>query len=103
MKKEHPHAAMLRALADGHEIEQRDTKSPVSRWEPFDGSIWNTYEYRIKPEPEYPVTRITGEELERIYLYTGAGNGYKDFIALANAAIKRAIQDGDVVIAEKKK
>ena len=56
--------------------------------------------YRGKPEPEYPVTRLTKDELCEIY--APEETQYRGFVALANAAIKQAILDGDVILPEKK-
>ena len=48
--KPHKHAELIKAWADGAEIEQ---KTPHGVWENFDNEWTETwYEYRIKPEPK---------------------------------------------------
>jgi len=57
-------------------------------------------EYRIKPEPVYPVTRMSDNEIEDAiragmeYQYVSTNVA----TTIANAAIRRAIQDGDVIL-----
>ncbi len=52
--KPHKHAELIKAWADGAEIEQ---KTPHGVWENFDNEWTETwYEYRIKPEPKPAVT-----------------------------------------------
>jgi len=48
--KPHKHAELIKAWADGAEIEQ---KTPHGVWENFDNEWTETwYEYRIKPQPK---------------------------------------------------
>lgn len=48
----HKHAALIKAWADGAEIEYRCADDPLdSTWYHVDTPLWNIYaEYRIKPE-----------------------------------------------------
>lgn len=108
MNQKHKFSDLIKALADGATIEARTPNRPV--WETL-GAVgelstpaWmEGCEYRIKPEPKYPETRFTGKQLDEIYMRTDPeGDLNMDFIAVANAAIRRAIQDGDVVLPEGK-
>ena len=59
--KPRKHADLIKAWADGAEIETKYVGSRVhGRWEPFDG-LWpqceEDWEYRIKPEEKKPVVR----------------------------------------------
>ena len=51
--KPHKHAELIKAWADGAEIEERYTGLEENRWYEFSG-YWDAddYEYRIKPEPK---------------------------------------------------
>ena len=50
MKTPHKHAALIKAWADGAEIERRDSDC---YWISVNQPVWNTdSEYRIKPEPK---------------------------------------------------
>ena len=52
MKKPHKHAELIKAWADGAEIEE---KYYDGIWRPFNDGQWmdnNPWEYRIKPEPK---------------------------------------------------
>lgn len=101
MKKPHKHAEIIKAWADGKEIEFRASDkfdfSPVRNPNPG----WNyDYEYRIKPEPKYPETRMSHDELASLCEERAAFMESVRYVA--NAAIRRAIQDGDVVLPEVK-
>ena len=50
--KPHKHAELIKAWADGAEIEEKYTGLEENRWYEFSG-YWDAdeYEYRIKPEP----------------------------------------------------
>ena len=49
MKQPHKHAELIKAWADGAEIEVYWN----GKWEEADAPVWNTKsEYRIKPEPK---------------------------------------------------
>ena len=54
MKIPHKHAELIKAWADGAEIEVRDS----SEWQETTTPTWRCYfEYRIKPEPKPDVVR----------------------------------------------
>lgn len=103
-KKPHKHADVIKAWADGAEIQTRDIGGT---WVECNDPRWfEVSEYRTKPEPtKYPPTRMTHKEL----IIERGQVGYEreeiephslQAIALervANAAIARAIQDGDVI------
>ena len=92
---------LIQALADGKIIQYQSqmgwididmNKSIYFNDEPF--------RYRVKPETEYPLTSLTGKEL---YLIFGNEDTQLNVcIAIANAAIKKAILDGDVILPENK-
>lgn len=101
MNKPHKHAEVIKAWADGKLVQVR-----------HDGVDWidcnkegiyfsESSEFRIKPEPKYPETRMTVKELDDIYESNHGINWPERFTNIANAAIRRAIQDGDVVLPEK--
>ena len=51
MKTPHKHAELIKAWADGHEIQVKLLRT--NRWEETPDPSWNyEYEYRIKPEPK---------------------------------------------------
>ena len=54
MKTPHVHAAVIKAWADGAEIQVKG-ESPTSKWEDLNGCqpLWHSkQEYRVKPEPK---------------------------------------------------
>jgi hypothetical protein len=64
--KPHKHAELIKAWADGYEIEYRYISKTTGEWfdwKRFDGS-WSTwvvtedFEYRIKPEPKPDVSKL---------------------------------------------
>jgi hypothetical protein len=85
--KPHKHVEVIKAWADGAVIQYwkagwRDAIEP--EW------ALDT-DYRIKPARVFPTTSYTGAELEEIWGYAvGNQTGY---IEIANAAIKRYIED----------
>lgn len=100
MNKPHPQAEFIIAKANGATIQFMHDES--TDWKDMEADDWDFepgYEikFRIKPEPKYPETRMTIEEIDDIY---NAENitWQKRFIKIANAAIRRSIQDGDVVL-----
>lgn len=97
MNKPHIHAEAIKAWADGAVIQFQN--SPDGNWFDVEGEpTWHkSLGYRIKPEPKYPETRMTGEELRELYM-RDQGIPQQSHIVVANAAIRRAIQDGDVVL-----
>ena len=56
MKTPHKHAELIKAWADGAEIECRFNKD--DNWDPVNPPNWDhKYEYRIKPEPKPDIVR----------------------------------------------
>ena len=54
----HKYAEIIKAWADGAEIQWRDPKYADSGWDDIKEPSWVTcYEYRIKPEEKKPVVR----------------------------------------------
>ncbi len=113
MSKPHKHAAVIKAWADGAEIEYLDSSKA---WRGIDPELTINWdgdgEFRVKPE--YPKTRMTEKErwdavaaagISRFNIGTSLPEGANRLEhspgdvteAIANAAIARAIQDGDVV------
>ena len=63
--KPHKHAELIKAWADGAEIEFKSR--PEMAWETYDCPSWyDYYEYRIKPEPKPDV----------VYLYLAKSDGW---------------------------
>jgi len=57
MKTPHKHAELIKAWADGAEIEEQHLKKD---WAPFTDGHWmesDSWNYRIKPEPKPDVVR----------------------------------------------
>jgi hypothetical protein len=100
MKTPHKHAEFIKAWADGEKIQFRNSASEP--WTDIDGTpVWNQFaEYRIKPEPpKYPQTKMSDQELSAAWCKTSGPHGTAGVAMrdVANAAIARAIEDGDVV------
>lgn len=108
MTKEHKYAEILRAIAEGKQIQgangeinepEHFTWNDVTHEDVLEAiSLGEKYEplfYRVKPETpakEYPVTSYTGEQLCKIY-YGCEESLEESFIAIANAAIARYIDE----------
>lgn len=105
MNKPRQHAALIKAWADGAEIEYLNR---ADIWESTNDPIWNPEtKYRIKPEKEYPKSNLSYSDLCNIrtkahkeykeYVSIGVGEGWDTFLAqiVANEAVKRFIQDGE--------
>lgn len=97
MPTPHKHAEVIKAWADGAEIEYEDcgwhdcTESPV--WD-------EETEYRIKPAaPKWPQTTMGARELKQAY-QDGAKEG-DALICAANAAIAHECSTGALVPADK--
>jgi hypothetical protein len=108
----HKHYDVIVAAAEGKEIQYRT--NDISEWtavkaqNPFSVlSFTDGIAYRIKPEPVYPKSQMGYEDLEREYWLVAneesLGVIWSSLAArnLADAAIKRAIQDGDVILPNK--
>lgn len=91
-KQPHPHAAVIHAYADGAEIEYL---SESGAWHTAHSPHFVAHmQYRVKPEPVrvYPETKM---ELCDLLHHHGRGA-----IALANAALRHAIDNFQVVPTE---
>jgi hypothetical protein len=93
----HVHAEVIKAWADGAQIEYRTHLTP--KWTPITDPIFNVgYEYRVKPEPPakvYPVTQMRDEDLSSAWSVVPAGyNGLRGFV---NAALRHAIDAGQII------
>lgn len=97
MGKPHKHAEMIKAWAEGHDIEVKLGNG----WLRLTGDSphWDRLEYRIKPEKVYPVTLMGSSDLELAYRST-IGD-IEVLRAVANAAIRHAIDSGQVVLPTK--
>lgn len=95
MGQPHKHAEIIKAWADGAEIELMKIDGT---WANADVPTWSEWcTYRIKSEPpKYPQTKLTDDELLNAFEQCGAANIDRARF-IANAAISRAIEDGDVV------
>lgn len=95
MTTPHKHAEIIKAWADGAEIEGRqDSTQP---WKVWREPAWNRdFEYRIKPAAPVVETNYSSEELYRISTEGNLKTGLA-MKKVANAAIARAIADGQVV------
>lgn len=103
MNKPHKWAEVIKAKADGKVVQVKvGIHAGNIIWQVMDDDDFFFHlnnEYRIKPEPVYPVTRMTAGELRAIFdADTSASPFDESWIAIANATIRRAIQDGDVVL-----
>lgn len=96
MNKPHKHAALIKAWADGAEIEfyNKDSIHAVDRiWISARHPSWDVnLEYRIKPAREFPETKMSPTDLWKVYdsVHTTRGDA---ILAVANAAIKQYILD----------
>ncbi len=108
--KPHKHAELIKAWADGMQIQKEHIDYDADEndfgntyWSDDNNPSWDeAANFRIKPtEPEkvYPVTNYTGKELWELYM-DHTGTEYKSFSKVANASIRRAIDDGQVVISD---
>lgn len=108
MKKPHKHAEFIKAKADGETIQEMSPRRAFVEWSDMPADDWDFAESRlcrIKPEPpKYPQTRMTDTEVLELWrkgLVESApfcdhvANGLRTF---ANAAIARAIEDGQVYV-----
>lgn len=92
--KPHKHSALIKAWADGAEIEMYYI--PFGKWMEEDGTpSWDkNIEYRIKPEKEYPKSSLTDTHLENILRIN---RGLCDSMAMArvvaNAAVAQYVRE----------
>lgn len=106
--KARPHSEIIKAWADGAEIQYRAPGSGV--WKDCPEPAWvSDYEYRVKPEEpkrRYPETALTSDELCRVSQEsvekTKDWSNLGDVVryAIANAALRHACDNGQVVTRE---
>lgn len=99
MPTPHKHAAIIKAWADGAEVQV----STNAGWYDLDSNPnWCDFnQYRIKPEPaapKWPLTTMTSAGLSIAYLEKVSEDGLRD---VANAAIANACESGALVPADK--
>ena len=86
MKTKHVHAELIKAWADGAQIEHKGSEG----WNAIRHPNWlKCEEYRVKPELEYPKSRLTDEELESAYDSCKTLNWIDALRCIADEAIKR--------------
>lgn len=99
------HRATAHAYVDGATIQARQgCQKDESDWVDLPGyPTWaEDMEYRVKPEREYPTTYVNTIEFVELYERTlnaggAAGGRHRAAAAVANAAIRHAIDDQQVV------
>ena len=92
-KKSHRWAEVIKAWADGAEIEFRHHGD---KWNVDMSPTWEDHiEYRVKPEKVFPTTTLGYSDLYTIYQQNDIGieDSCKD---VADAAIKRFIESGEM-------
>lgn len=89
----------VQALMNDKNIEMKDVYGIWARMENMGFTEDPSY-YRIEKEPEYPVTKLWCHQLANIFHCADCTE--EGYMAIANAAIKQAIIDGDVILREKK-
>jgi hypothetical protein len=97
----HVHAEVIKAWADGAQIEYRPDGQ--QHWtlcgRAFKPSWAEEYEYRVKPERVYPTTKMAMSDFDSALARAGS----KESIALhvvigiANAALRHAIDAGQII------
>lgn len=97
MSKPHKHAEVIKAWADGAEIQVlNETLCFSTPWEDCNGEnlVYHPdLKYRIKPEREFPKTSLSYHDLLEAY-NKGIDVRYQNrFLQIANAAIKQYILD----------
>jgi hypothetical protein len=89
-KKPHKHAEVIKAWADGAEIQYR-AEGCTGNWMDNTDPLWNlSFEYRVKPR-EFPKSSLSDELLARAIC-----NGWvstEDLRTIADFAIKQYILD----------
>lgn len=99
----HKHAEIIKAWAEGHQIQWQDCKQ---LWHDVKKPDWDVHtNYRVKPaEPEksYPVTQMKMEDFNAALRRADAREGLALHVAgeIANAALRHAIDSGQVVAIE---
>lgn len=99
MGKSHKWAEVIKAKADGKVVQYQGFDEKWYQMDDDDFDFTSQSKYRIKPEPVYPKTRMSDHELS--VAYHGMNEPGIGFRILANVAIRRAIEDGDVILPSK--
>lgn len=99
--KPHKHAEVIKAWADGATIQFREIDGG---WYDLTAQYprWDHPEYRVKPKRSYPETQMRSEQFDEVLRWLGYNVSIVPAVAIANAAIRHAIDAGQVVIAEVK-
>jgi hypothetical protein len=100
----HKHAEVIHAWADGAQIQWRNYAKGEDEWSDHPNYLpppaWlGTCQYRVKPEPPakvYPVTQMALEQIMDV-VRTTPGQYGEAYIAIANAALRHAIDAGQVI------
>jgi hypothetical protein len=93
-KKPHIHAEIIKAWADGAEIEF--LLISTSEWTTTTNPSWSEdYKYRVKPDLTYPETTLTGEVLHGKF-HNCEDSVEASHVHVANEAIKHFIASGDM-------
>lgn len=99
MNKPHKHAEVIKAWAENSDVTIQYRNIGGSAWFDIDTAgdpTWNVnWEYRVKPTPPakvYPVTGMSYDECVAAY-----NNGNHSVMAIANAALRHAIDSDQVV------
>lgn len=89
----HIHAELIKAWADGAEIEQYSNS--YGTWVVSEQPTWSVAtSYRVKPTPTYPKTTMHNKDIIEIY-NNSTEHGYA-IADIANEAIKHFIVNGDM-------
>lgn len=96
MNKPHKHAELIKAWADGAEIEKKVNVEWVICAYP---EWYKETEYRIKPEKEYPKSSLLNTTISGFWA-CGTNTAYNDqyekiLRAVADAAVKKYIQENE--------
>lgn len=92
----HRYAEFIKAWADGEEIEV----ATMSGWQPIGKSpSWSEgNEYRVKSRHEYPISQLSDDDLRAaVTSVPPIANIVVAWRAVANKALRRAIDNGQVV------
>lgn len=91
-RKPHVHAEVIKAWSDGAEIQVKSFEA--SKWVDCQHPYWDRDFYRVKPDPEFPKTTLTDDNL--FTLYDDEASGREGFKSIANGAIKHFITSGQM-------
>lgn len=93
---QHIHCAMIIAWAKGESI-QRRTFCAGAEWRDITTPTWDCeYEYRVKPEDEYPKTSLTPENLYDEFTDDSLDTVGQDLERVVNAALEHFVTSGNM-------